>query len=171
MEVLASSPSLIFVSTAGLDYPRSLFLVGFAAKVRITICVLTGLVKSLSDFQFRDPDEDLDNAYFWRSLQTLEERKVFFDFTGNRFTALHRLPGWHPSTCSPLDAMHLLYLGGMNWIVKQVLVGPGMLEARHLGDREPKEIFNDCLDRMWMPKNYGRLPPKVYAFSFVGSQH
>lgn len=57
--------------------------------------------------------------------------------------------------------MHLLYLGGMNWIVKQVLVGPGILNKRHPGDRDPQDIFNDCLTTMWMPKNFQRLPPKV----------
>lgn len=36
--------------------------------------------------------------------------------------ALHQIPGWHTSALSPPDAMHLLYLGMMNWIVKQVLV-------------------------------------------------
>lgn len=57
--------------------------------------------------------------------------------------------------------MHLLYLGAMNWIVKQVLVGPGMLTKRRPGDQDPQDAFNDCLDTMWMPKNFQRLPPKV----------
>lgn len=58
--------------------------------------------------------------------------------------------------------MHLLYLGAMNWIVKQVLVGPGMLNRSQPGNLEPQAIFNECLDRMWMPRNFQRLPPKVY---------
>lgn len=59
--------------------------------------------------------------------------------------------------------MHLLYLGGMNWIVKQVLVGPGIFNKRHPGDPNPQDLFNDCLATMWMPKNFQRLPPKVRA--------
>ncbi|KAF8593019.1 hypothetical protein BDV93DRAFT_423631, partial [Ceratobasidium sp. AG-I] len=80
---------------------------------------------------------------------------------GNRFTSLHRIPGWYTSTSSPLDAMHLLYLGATNWIVKQVLVGPGVLNKRCPGDQTPQDIFNNCLDAMWMPKNFQRLPPKL----------
>jgi hypothetical protein len=113
------------------------------------------------DFQFRDPQNERNNVYHWKSLPTSEERKAQFAQTGNRFTALHSIPGWNTSTSSPPDAMHLLYLGAMNWIVKQVLVGSGMFSKRRLGDIEPQVLFNDCLDRMWMPKNFQRLPPKV----------
>ncbi|CUA76597.1 Neurobeachin-like protein 2 [Mus musculus] [Rhizoctonia solani] len=109
----------------------------------------------------RDPQEDLNNAYYWQSLGTAEERRAFFEFTGNRFTALHRLPGWNTSLCSPPDAMHLLYLGGMKWILIQNLVLPGMLTRRQPTDEDPIARFNLCLDQMWMPKNYSRLPPKL----------
>ncbi|QRW25937.1 Transposase family tnp2 [Rhizoctonia solani] len=51
--------------------------------------------------------------------------------------------------------------GGMNWIVKQILVGPGMIVRREFGGPEPQDIFNDCLDHMWMPKNFQQLPPKL----------
>ncbi|KAG9118798.1 hypothetical protein FRC07_006510, partial [Ceratobasidium sp. 392] len=112
-------------------------------------------------FRPRDTQEDLNNAYEWRALPDQEARAEFFHATGNRFTALHRLPGWHTSTSSPLDTMHLLYLGGMNWIVKQVLVSPGMFSKRHVHDQEPQDIFNNCLDSMWMPKNFQQLPPKI----------
>ncbi|EUC56821.1 transposase family Tnp2 protein [Rhizoctonia solani AG-3 Rhs1AP] len=110
---------------------------------------------------YRDPQEDLNNAYFWRSLETAEERKAFFDFTGNRFTALHELPGWHTSTSSPPDAMHLLYLGVMNWILIRTLFQPGMLTKSRPTDEDPVARFNACLDQMWMPKNFSRLPPKL----------
>lgn len=122
---------------------------------------LLSLTSSRTGFEFRDPQRELDNVYRWRALRTREERKQLFAATGNRFTALHRIPGWHTSTASPPDAMHLLYLGAMNWIVKQVLVGPGILNKRHPGDRDPQDIFNECLNTMWMPKNFQRLPPKV----------
>ncbi|QRV78718.1 Transposase family Tnp2 protein [Ceratobasidium sp. AG-Ba] len=113
------------------------------------------------NFAFRDPQEERNNVYHWKSLPTAEERKADFDRTGNRFTALHSIAGWHTSTSSPPDAMHLLYLGAMNWIVKQVLVGPGMLATRRLGDTDPQVLFNKCLDDMWMPRNFQRLPPKL----------
>src|SRR4051794_33024327 len=111
----------------------------------------------VSEFQCRDTQEDLNNTYNWKSKQTVEERKELFEVTGNGFTALHRLPGWHISTSSPPDAMHLLYLGTMNWIVKQILVGPGMLSKRRAGGQDPQDIFNERLDHMWMPKNFQRL--------------
>jgi hypothetical protein len=114
-----------------------------------------------SGFVFRDPQEELKNVYHWRSLPTPAERKALFSITGNRFTALHRIPGWYTSTSSPPDAMHLLYLGATNWIVKQILVAPGMLSKRRPGDQDPQDVFNECLERMWMPKNFQRLPPKV----------
>ncbi|QRV98832.1 Transposase family tnp2 [Ceratobasidium sp. AG-Ba] len=113
------------------------------------------------DFLFRDPQQERNNVHHWKSLRTLEERNEFFSATGNCFTALHRIPGWNTSTSSPPDAMHLLYLGAMNWIVKQVLVGPGMFNKRDLGGQDPQRVFNECLDKMWMPRNFQRLPPKL----------
>jgi hypothetical protein len=112
-------------------------------------------------FLHRDPQEDLNNAYYWRSLETAEERRAFFEFTGNRFTALHHLPGWYTSLCSPPDAMHLFYLGGMNQLLIQTLFQPGMLTKHRPTDKNPVVRFNRCLDQMWMPKNFSRLPPKV----------
>ncbi|QRV93059.1 Transposase family tnp2 [Ceratobasidium sp. AG-Ba] len=112
-------------------------------------------------FDFRDPQEELNNAYRWRSLNNPAERQALYEHTGNHFTALHRVPGWYTSTSSPPDPMHLLYLGATNWIVKQILVGPGMLTKRHAGDRAPQDLFNKCLDCMWMPRNFQRLPPKL----------
>ncbi|EUC63646.1 transposase family Tnp2 protein [Rhizoctonia solani AG-3 Rhs1AP] len=91
-------------------------------------------------FNHRDPQEDLNNAYFWRSLGTAEERRAFFEFTGNRFTAFHQLPGWYTSLCSPPDAMHLFYLGGMNRILIQTLFQPGMLTKRKPTDEDPVSV-------------------------------
>ncbi|QRV95522.1 Transposase family tnp2 [Ceratobasidium sp. AG-Ba] len=34
-------------------------------------------------FDYRDPKEELRNAYIWRGLQTLEQRKALFEQTGN----------------------------------------------------------------------------------------
>ncbi|KDN42594.1 hypothetical protein RSAG8_06737, partial [Rhizoctonia solani AG-8 WAC10335] len=124
-----------------------------------SLSVPAGFIRQ--ELPYRDPDEDLNNAYYWQSLETMEERKAFFDFTGNRFTVLHRLPGWHTSTCSPPDAMHLLYLGGMNWILNRNLFQPGMLNKRLPTDEDPVDRFNACLDRMWLPRNFSRLPPKL----------
>ncbi|CUA68980.1 POC1 centriolar protein homolog A [Rhizoctonia solani] len=84
------------------------------------------------ELPYRDPDEDLNNAYFWQSLESPQERKAFFDFTGNRFTALHWLPGWHTSTCSPPDAMHLFYLGQ----VLRFCVATGTLDKRTVTPNE-----------------------------------
>jgi hypothetical protein len=117
-----------------------------------------------ADFTFRDPQQELSNVHRWKALRTREERKGLFEATGNRFTALHCIPGWYTSTSSPPDSMHLLYLGGMNWIVKQVLVGPGILNKRRAGDQDPQGIFNSCLEAMWLPKSFQRLPPKVCFF-------
>jgi hypothetical protein len=61
--------------------------------------------------------------------------------------------------------MHLLYLGSMNWILKQILVGPGMLTKRNPNERDPLAIFNECIDNMWVPNSYQRLPPKVCSNS------
>ncbi|QRW12956.1 hypothetical protein RhiLY_11955 [Ceratobasidium sp. AG-Ba] len=113
------------------------------------------------EFRFRDPREELRNAYRWRALDSIQERRQLFNETGNRFTALHRIPGWHTSTSSPIDAMHLLYLGAMNWIVKQVLVAPGILNKRRPADPDPQTVFNDALSTMWVPKSFSRLTPKL----------
>jgi hypothetical protein len=118
-------------------------------------------VSSYKGFLFRNPQQERNNVYAWKSLPSHEERRALFDRTGNCFTVLHCIPGWHMSTSSLPDSMHLLYLGGMNWIIKQVLVGPGIFNKRHPNDEDPQTIFNNCLDAMWMAKNFQRLPPKV----------
>ncbi|KAF8599161.1 hypothetical protein BDV93DRAFT_511869 [Ceratobasidium sp. AG-I] len=131
----------------------------------LSLSVPTGSVRQQClqsiDFRFGSPQEALNNVYRWKSLPTIKEQNALFNLTGNRFTALHWITGWYTSTSSLPDAMHLLYLGAMNWIVKQVLVSPGMLIKQHPGNQDPFEIFNKCLDKMWMPKNFQRLPPKM----------
>ncbi|QRV85925.1 Transposase family tnp2 [Ceratobasidium sp. AG-Ba] len=112
-------------------------------------------------FNFRDPEQEVNSAYRWRFLPSHEERRQLFEETGVRFTAFHRIPGWCASSSSPPDTMHLFYLGGMNWIVKQVLVAPGILNKRRPNDQEPQDIFNECLRTMWIPKNFERTPPKL----------
>lgn len=62
--------------------------------------------------------------------------------------------------------MHLLYLGGVNWILKQVIVGPDLLARRQPGAEKPIDIYNAALEEMWVPYSVGRLPPKVKV-SFV----
>lgn len=78
-----------------------------------------------------------------------EERRALFNVTGNQFTSLHHIPSWHTLTPSPLDAMHLLYLGAMNWIVLQVLVGPGVLNKGHANEGDPQILFNE---ETWEPQ-------------------
>ncbi|CAE6410562.1 unnamed protein product [Rhizoctonia solani] len=124
-----------------------------------SLSVPAGFIRE--ELPYRDPEQDLNNAYFWRSLETAEERRAFFEFTGNRFTALHLLPGFYTQTCSPPDAMHLLYLGGMNWILIRTLFQPGMLTKRLRTDEDPVARFNACLNEMWLPRNFSRLPPKL----------
>ncbi|QRV96270.1 Transposase family tnp2 [Ceratobasidium sp. AG-Ba] len=124
-----------------------------------SLSVATGYIRE--GFQFRDPHQELRNVYRWRSLASNQERRRLFNETGNRFTALHLLPGWHTSTSSPIDAMHILYLGATNWIVKQVLVAAGVLNRRRPADDDPQDVFNQCLESMWVPKSFQRLPPKL----------
>jgi hypothetical protein len=115
----------------------------------------------LQDFPHRDPHEDLQNAYYWKSLETEDERCLFFEETGNRYTILHALPGWYTSTSSPIDSMHLLYLGGVNWILKQVIIGPDLLAPQQREAEKPIDIYNRTLEDMWVPYSVGCLPAKV----------
>ncbi|KAF8598357.1 hypothetical protein BDV93DRAFT_397338, partial [Ceratobasidium sp. AG-I] len=62
------------------------------------------------DFLYRVPEEELENRAFYKSLQTVEERRAFFEFTGTRYTELDRLGGWDAARRSPPDAMHLIHL-------------------------------------------------------------
>ncbi|QRV96762.1 hypothetical protein RhiJN_24780 [Ceratobasidium sp. AG-Ba] len=125
-----------------------------------SISVPAGFIRA--NFPYRDPMEDLQNAYFWRSLESGEDQELFFEETGNRFTILHLLPGWHTSSCSPPDAMHLLYLGAANWILKQVVMGPNLLAPRLPNSPNPVDVYNAALeDDLWLPYSVGRLPPKL----------
>jgi hypothetical protein len=109
----------------------------------------------------RDPNADLQNAYLWKVEEDPEARHALFEQSGNRYTILHKLPGWHTATRSPPDAMHLLYLGGVNWILKQVIMGPNLLAPRQRDAEKPVDTYNAALESMWLPFSVGRLPPKV----------
>ncbi|KAG8722882.1 hypothetical protein FRC08_004512 [Ceratobasidium sp. 394] len=125
-----------------------------------SISMRAGFIRA--DFPYRDLGEDLDNAYFWKSLESDEDRELFFEETGNRYTILHKIPGWHTKAGSPVDAMHLLYLGATNWILKQVVVGPNLLAPRLPNTPDPIDVYNAALeDDLWLPYNVGRLPPKI----------
>lgn len=115
----------------------------------------------LQDFPYRNPEEELQNRAFWKTLPTAEERRAFFNFTGTRFTALDRLGGWDAAKHSPPDAMHLVHLGAINWIVKQILFAPGMFNKRPGANADPLRLLNEAVGRVWLPYNIGRLPPKV----------
>ncbi|KAF8594557.1 hypothetical protein BDV93DRAFT_515687 [Ceratobasidium sp. AG-I] len=112
-------------------------------------------------FVHRVPEEELDNCFFYRSLDTAEEREAFFQFTGTRFTQLDRLGGWDAARRWPPDAMHLIFLGAVSYIVKQVIFAPGMLNKRPGAIESPVDIYNACLAWFWFPHNFGRLPPKI----------
>ncbi|KAF8595180.1 hypothetical protein BDV93DRAFT_481245 [Ceratobasidium sp. AG-I] len=116
-----------------------------------------------ANFPYRVPEEELDNRYYYKSLDNAEDREIFFQFTGTRFTELDRLGGWDAARRSPPDAMHLIFLGAVNYVAKQVLFAPGMLDKRPDGVGQPMDRYNDCLSRFWFPYNFGRLPPKTSA--------
>jgi hypothetical protein len=59
--------------------------------------------------------------------------------------------------------MHLLYLGGTNWILKQIVLGPDLLAPRQADAEKPIDIYNAALAfDLWLPFSAGaRFPPKV----------
>lgn len=58
--------------------------------------------------------------------------------------------------------MHLLYLGGVNWILKQIVLGPNLLAPRREDYPEPISVYNAALDfDLWLPYSAGRSPPKA----------
>jgi hypothetical protein len=132
--------------------------------MRVKVCTLNDvniILTLLLDFVYRNPAEELDNRYFWRSLEDREERKAFFDFTGSRFTVLDLLPGWDSARRSPPDAMHLIYLNVVNWLVKQVLVAPNMFHKRQGAAEKPVDKWNSGLGILIYPHGIGRLPANV----------
>lgn len=67
--------------------------------------------------------------------------------------------------------MHLPYLGSINWILKQVIVGPNCLAPRQPGAESPIDIFNASLDKIWFPYNVRRLPPKASNTVVLNASH
>ncbi|KAG8685574.1 hypothetical protein FRC09_014663 [Ceratobasidium sp. 395] len=58
--------------------------------------------------------------------------------------------------------MHLLYLGGVGWLLKQIIVGPALLAPRIPDAPNPVDVFNSALENdLWLPYSIGRLPPKI----------
>lgn len=115
------------------------------------------------DFSHRVPQEELENRGFYRTLGDPEDCQAFFEFTGTRFTVLDRLGDWHAAKHSPPDAMHLIHLGAINWIAKQVLFAPGMFTKRRGAPHNPLEVLNKAIGRVWVPYCITRLPPKVFS--------
>ncbi|KAF8601942.1 hypothetical protein BDV93DRAFT_584343 [Ceratobasidium sp. AG-I] len=115
-----------------------------------------------AEFPFQDPAEELGNVFFWKSLDNDEDRQLFFEESGNRYTILHEIPGWYTASRSPPDSMHLLYLGGVNWILKQIVLGPSLLAPRRVDHPEPINVYNTALEfDLWLPYSAGRSPPKI----------
>lgn len=115
----------------------------------------------------RDLHEQLRIKQFWRSMSTPDDREAVWERLGTKFFPFDRMPGWHASLASPVDAMHNIFLGMTSWIVGRIIVGPGLLDYRHPRDssrRSPVQRWNNCVKSAWFPARYTRLPPLVCSF-------
>ncbi|KAF8604293.1 hypothetical protein BDV93DRAFT_555929 [Ceratobasidium sp. AG-I] len=65
-------------------------------------------------------------------------------------------PDWHTSTQSPPNSMHLFYLGGGNWILKQIIMGSNLLDMQELEAKSPISIYHVFLENdLWLPYKDG----------------
>jgi hypothetical protein len=110
----------------------------------------------------RDPMEYLQQKHEW--LREPARRTRLWSKNGTRFTELDRIPAFYGPRSSPLDCMHVFELGTTPWLIKQIIVGPGMLEARFRG-QDPADVpsarFDGGLATVIWPSQCSWIPPCV----------
>ena len=62
-----------------------------------------------------------EDACMWRSATSQKERKQSYTKTGVRHSVLMELEYWDPTTMVPVDCMHLLFLGLLQYHARTVL--------------------------------------------------
>ena len=62
-----------------------------------------------------------EDARNWRSATSAKERKRLYNKTGVRHSVLMELEYWDPTIMVPVDAMHLLFLGLLQYHARTVL--------------------------------------------------
>jgi len=62
-----------------------------------------------------------EDAHMWRSATSQKERKRSYTKTGVRHSVLMELEYWDPTTMVPVDCMHLLFLGLLQYHARTVL--------------------------------------------------
>ncbi|QRV97837.1 Transposase family Tnp2 protein [Ceratobasidium sp. AG-Ba] len=114
------------------------------------------------DLPLRDPRQVLYDKSAWLNAPP-EQQEQMRKRTGIIFTEFDRLPGWYSSTMCPPDPMHLIHLGTTKFILRGVLLLPGMMtpRARQAADDSPLVRANHFLDRLHLPSFCGwRIPQK-----------
>ncbi|KEP47894.1 transposase family Tnp2 protein [Rhizoctonia solani 123E] len=114
-------------------------------------------------FTARNPMEYLHSKSLWLHAETEAQKNRLFKANGTQFTVFDQLPGWHPTLSSPLDGMHLFFLGVIPWMYRSLLINPGMFGPwNNRPELEtPAERFDAILVRTYLPSHCGRLPPKL----------
>jgi hypothetical protein len=109
--------------------------------------------------------EYLQQKHEW--LRDPARRNRLWTKNGTRFTELDRIPGFYGPTSCPVDAMHVFELGTTPWLMKQIIVGPGMLEARYRDqdpDDKPSARLNRGIAGIVWPVFCSWIPPCVSAY-------
>jgi hypothetical protein len=116
----------------------------------------------------RDPMEYLQQKHMW--LREPARRRRLWLNNGTRFTEMDRIPSFYGPTSSPVDGMHVFELGTTPWLVKQIIVAPGMLQAR-FADQDPADQpstrFDTGLAGVIWPPFCSRIPPRVSAILYI----
>ena len=77
--------------------------------------------ESTSSIQPRTLQTVREHAHKWKSATTQKERKHLYDKTGVRHSVLMELDYWDPTTMVPVDGMHLLFIGLLQYHARTVL--------------------------------------------------
>ena len=79
---------------------------------------------------------------------------------GVRFSAFDWVPGWRPSTQTPLDFMHCIFLGVVAWLYNHILAGAHMFGGIG-GENSPKQRLERALNSVQWPQHVTRIPKGV----------
>jgi hypothetical protein len=135
----------------------------------VIIAFLNWLLTYILDIELRDPVDYLQDKHKWLPAPA-NEREALREANGTWFTKFDRLPGWYGPSNTPIDGMHLFDLGVTPWIAKNILIRPGLLNARYRNQPEhdiPHARGDAFLARTKFPSHCGRAPKKVCPILIV----
>ncbi|QRW10485.1 Transposase family Tnp2 protein [Ceratobasidium sp. AG-Ba] len=149
------------LSLARLDHMARIQVCGHAVSLSSNISEMT---HDVLDLPLRDPRQVLYDKSAWLNAPP-EQQEQMRKRTGVIFTEFDRLPGWYSLTMCPPDPMHLIHLGTTKFILRDILLLPGMMTPRAHQAADDSPLFEKLTSGK--AEQYRHLEVVLYAVLFV----